>query len=106
MLSGSGLMPSDINIITEILAEYPAIQRAVVFGSRAKKNHHRGSDIDVALFGDEITDITTEIAGRLNEESPLPYFFDIIDYNTLSHRALREHIDRVGIEFYARPIES
>ncbi len=28
-----------------------------------------------------------------NEEYPIPYFFDILNYNTISNRNLKEHID-------------
>jgi len=36
----------------------------------------------------------------LNEESPLPYFFDLIHYEKLSNTNLKEHIDTIGIEIY------
>ena len=32
----------------------------------------------------------------------LPYLFDIIDYESLNTLALKEPIDRVGIEIYHR----
>ena len=38
----------------------------------------------------------------LNEESPLPYHFDIVVYNQITNADLKEHIDRVGVIIYAR----
>ena len=36
------------------------------------------------------------------EQLPLPYFFDVINNNTLSDSALREHIERVGVAIYQK----
>ena len=38
----------------------------------------------------------------LEEESPMPYFFDIVDYTHLTHEGMKNHIDRVGVFFYSR----
>lgn len=38
--------------------------------------------------------------GYLNEESPLPYDFDMIDYYLIDNAALKDHIDRVGMLIY------
>jgi uncharacterized protein len=38
----------------------------------------------------------------LNEESSLPYFFDIVHYEQISEQELTEHIDRVGMLIYKR----
>lgn len=36
------------------------------------------------------------------DELPMQYKFDIVDYNNINSCALREHIDRVGIEIYKK----
>ncbi len=36
----------------------------------------------------------------LEEEGPLPYFVDIVDYSKLTHKGLKEHVDRVGKVVY------
>lgn len=97
-----GLSAEDIHAITEILSRHPCITRAILFGSRAKGTHRRGSDIDLALVGSPSQDLLAAIAGKLNEETLLPYFFDIVDYHDLTHIALKEHIDRVGVVLYER----
>ena len=70
------------------------VQRAVVFGSRAKGNWRNNSDIDIAVFGDVHL---PELSARL-DELPTPYKFDVVGYESINHQPLREHIDRVGIE--------
>ena len=41
-------------------------------------------------------------ANDYNEESLLPYYFDILDYDAIVNHDLKEHIDRVGIVIYQR----
>jgi len=38
----------------------------------------------------------------LEEDSPMPYFFDIVDYTHLAHQELKDHIERVGITIFER----
>jgi len=69
-----------------------------LFGSRAKGNYKTGSDLDLAIKGDRITyEITARFADCLNEEKPVPYFFDVVHYEAIANPMLKSHIDRVGI---------
>jgi uncharacterized protein len=102
-----GLRAEDWAVIRGVLARYPGIKSAVLFGSRAKGTHRNGSDIDLALFGsgssDLDHDLILEISAVLNEETLLPYHFDLLDYDRLESPVLREHIDRVGIPIHPIP---
>jgi uncharacterized protein len=98
----SGLSLSDMKIITDVLKAYPNIEEAILFGSRAKGTQNPGSDVDIAIKGFEVELLTAQVRGELNDESPLPYTFDIVALDTLENKALREHIQRVGISFYIR----
>ena len=72
-----GLPPATLETIRRILAEVPAVKRAVIYGSRAKGTYRPGSDIDLALFGDGLDlDTLGKIATRL-DESPIPYQVDL-----------------------------
>ena len=68
------------------------IEKAIVFGSRAKGNFAPGSDVDLAIIGDE-----TKLSYALNEESHLIYYFDVLNLNKIANPNLKAHIDRVGI---------
>lgn len=96
-----GLKDGDIEIIIAILKKYPQIEQALIFGSRAKGNFKSGSDVDIVLKG-SVHDIITEIGFSLNEDSLLPYKFDVLDYNRISKQNLIDHINRVGIIFYEK----
>lgn len=95
-----GLPPATLEAIRRILAEEPAVKKAVIYGSRAKGTYRPGSDIDLTLYGDGLDlDILGRIATRLHE-SPIPYQVDLSIFELIDHAGLREHIQRVGQPFY------
>lgn len=57
--------------------------------------------MDLAIKGDRLTyEITARFADCLNEEKPLPYFFDVVYYEVIAEPKLKEQIDRVGMRIY------
>lgn len=96
-----GLSLLEIRVIRSALKRFPEIEKAVLFGSRAKGNFKPGSDVDIAIEGVAIThECINKLPGILNKESALPYFFDIVHYDIITETKLREHIDRVGKIIY------
>lgn len=98
-----GLDESVINKIIEILKKYEEVESAKIFGSRARGNYRNGSDIDIALFGENLTHtINTQIFFEI-DNLYLPYKIDLINFNTLkSDDKLRENILREGVDIYAK----
>ena len=97
-----GLPESAIEQICAIFASHREIERAVLYGTRAKGNFKPGSDIDLTLFG---TDLTHELLLDLLVELDdllLPWMIDLSLFASLNHPALQEHINRVGVVFYQR----
>lgn len=93
----TGLTEADMNHIRAAIKQFPEIEDAVIFGSRAKGTHKKASDVDLAIKGHAVTPETIQrLSFLLNEELPLPYFFDVIHYESLENQLLVEHIDRVG----------
>ena len=98
-----GLRQQDLTEIIRILQRFPAVEEAVIFGSRAKGNFKKGSDIDIAVKGKAIGyEAVASLSFLLNEESATPYFFDIVHFEEISEKALIEHINRVGQCIYSR----
>jgi predicted nucleotidyltransferase len=96
-----GVAPESFRLMLESFCKYPQIREVVLFGSRAKGTHHSGSDIDLAIKGDRpIPDVALDLQTLLNEELPIPYMVDVVDYHSLSHQNLIDHIDKVGISIY------
>lgn len=97
-----GLPDKTLATIRHILAECPAVEKAILYGSRAKGNHRPGSDIDLTLIGDRLDlNILGELSARL-DESPIPYQVDLSLWSRIDNAKLREHIERVGVVFYQR----
>lgn len=97
-----GLSNKTIEKICEVFAGFPAIEKAVLYGSRAKGNFKAGSDIDLTLYGATLTkDLRSAIACAL-DDLMLPYTVDLSVFDTLNHAELKEHIESVGIVFYER----
>ncbi len=98
-----GLLPRDIDEILQALGQFPAIDEAILFGSRAKGNFKPGSDVDIAIKGKAIDhSCVTAFSFFLNEESLLPYFFDVVHYEGITELELVQHIDRVGKLLYKK----
>lgn len=95
-----GLSQYDIEAIQGVFNQYPAIQKAILYGSRAKGNYRYNSDIDLTLIGEQLTysdlvQIDTDLDDLL-----LPYTIDLSIYHQVDNPDLIEHIERVGLVFY------
>ncbi len=96
-----GLKESDVFTICTILEQYPQVSYALIFGSRAKGNYKPGSDVDIALKGEKLNNqVLNNISFLLNEETNMPYKFDVLNYQSINETALIDHINRVGKLFY------
>lgn len=98
-----GLHESDLHLIITASQTIPEIEQLLLFGSRAKGTEKPGSDVDLAIKGKAVTyDTVLQLSDRLNEQLPLPYFFDVINYHSIQEPRLTEHIDNVGIVIFNR----
>jgi uncharacterized protein len=103
MNNSFGIYDRSYNLILEAIADISAIERAVVFGSRAMGNYKKGSDIDIAIFGKNVNFSTTSgLHAKLNEQLPIPYFVDVVNFNTIDTDALKEHILKEGKFLFER----
>ena len=97
-----GLSEITIEKIRGVFEAFPEIEKAILYGSRAKGNFKPTSDIDLTLYGDALTpDLRLTIASEL-DDLLLPYTIDLSIFAELNHAKLREHIERVGVVFYER----
>ncbi|MFH1076407.1 MAG: nucleotidyltransferase domain-containing protein [Pseudomonadota bacterium] len=97
----SGLEESDIEAICAVLARYPLVEKAILYGSRAMGNFKNGSDIDLTLIGGEC--LTLDVLYRIMDDIDdllLPYTFDLSILSYITDSDVLEHIQRVGITFY------
>ena len=95
-----GLRDDDIQKIRSVLVKYPAVEEAILYGSRAKGNYRNGSDIDLTLIGNDL-DLTKLLRIKTElDELLLPYKIDISIFHKIDNNDLVEHINRVGKVFY------
>jgi len=94
-----GLTDHDRAIIRDAIARYPEIQRVTLFGSRAMGTFGRGSDIDLALEGPNLTTATRAKLAADLEDSNLPYKVDVLIRTPKLDKAVEQHIRRYGKPF-------
>jgi predicted nucleotidyltransferase len=97
-----GLSQQTIDAITGVFKKYQQINCAVLYGSRAKGNYRRNSDIDLTLIGENL-DLTAlfKIETAL-DDLLLPYKIDLSIYQNIENKDLLEHINQAGITFYEK----
>ncbi len=92
-----GLLERDLHYMIEAFVKHPEIDKVILFGSRAMGNCKRSSDVDLAIIGDNVDRrIVATLLDDLNEEFPIPYYFDVIHYQGISNEELKKHIDTEG----------
>jgi predicted nucleotidyltransferase len=99
-MNAHGLNRQTVEHIQDVLAHFPAVRRAVLFGSRAKGTAKQGSDIDLALYGEGLD---WHVLGRIKDELDnllLPYTFSLLHHDARTDFEVAAHIARVGVPFY------
>ena len=97
-----GLSQNVVDRITRVLARFPDVEQAILFGSRAKATHKPGSDIDLALVG---AGLDWRIVGKIYDaldDLLLPHRFSLIVYDETTDPEVAAHIQRVGIPLFQR----
>lgn len=97
-----GLDSKDIAAIKKVFLQHVEIEKAILYGSRAKGNYRKESDIDLTLLGEEIGltqlfEIETELDDLL-----LPYKIDLSIYHKIENPDLIQHIERIGVSFFEK----
>lgn len=96
-----GLTETELQTIIEYISRHSEVEEAVLFGSRVIGSYKKASDIDIAIKGAQVTAFTAAtLKSELEEETTIPYFFDIVSYRQLRHREFIQHIDSYGISIY------
>lgn len=97
----NGLPGPVIQKICAVFAHYPQVEKAVLYGSRAKGTYKNGSDIDLTLHGgDALTlNVLCKIANDL-DDLYLPYTIDLSIFHDISDPDVIGHIQRVGVRIY------
>lgn len=96
--------PEETGIRKEALEEIRSLARkhkldkVVLFGSRARGDYQRASDIDLAVSGGDILNFTLDV----NEEVSTLLTFDIVELKQASGREFLESVKKEGILLYEK----
>lgn len=88
--------------IGKVFKNHSNIDRVLIFGLRARGNFSVGSDIDLALIGNNISFNQILDVGIQIDDLDLLYKVDVIDYNKKKRTLIGEQIDKYGLLFYER----
>ncbi|PCJ18795.1 MAG: hypothetical protein COB02_10200 [Candidatus Cloacimonadota bacterium] len=95
-----GLNQSLIDDLITIFSNFQQIDKVVLYGSRAKGNYRKGSDIDLSFFGETLNlNAIFKIQDKI-EDLDSPYLFDLSIFHQIDNPDLIDHIKRIGIEVY------
>jgi len=78
------------------------VKRAVLFGSRAMGSNTITSDVDIVLYGDQLTLTDQAGLGAVIEQIPMAQSVDLVLHNSIRDESLLDHIQRCGVEWYVR----
>lgn len=92
-----GLNHRVVRDIYQVLASYPAVKKAVLFGSRGRGDYRYNSDIDLAVYVEG--EAPPELYLDLDEAAGI-YQLDYINMNTLTDAKLRQVIETEGVQIY------
>jgi len=95
-----GISEKSLEQICLVFNRYPAVRKAVLYGSRAKGTYKNGSDIDLVIDGKDIDMQTFRRILRDLDDLMLPYTIDISVYSQIDNDDLIDHIKRVGKVIY------
>jgi len=92
-----GLEDKKIKKIVSVFNKYKAVEKAVIFGSRARGDFEYNSDIDIAVYtnGQSVTGLQSEL-----EEAAGIYKFNLVFMDELNNDQLRQNIEKDGVEIY------
>ncbi len=96
-MSNSGLRPEIIDSICALAKEY-GLDRVILFGSRARGDYRKTSDIDLAVIGGDVTRFTLDV----EEKTPTLLKYDIVDLGGVVQEELRVSIENEGKLLYEK----
>ena len=96
-MNGTGIAEQVINEII-LLAQKHAIEKVILFGSRARGDYHRASDIDLAVSGGDVMAFAVDV----EEQTSTLLTYDVIDMNQKHQTGIMESIEKEGKLLYEK----
>lgn len=97
-----GLSDKETTIMNGLFEQVPHLESVILYGSRAKGNYRKYSDVDITLTGNGLTISDQYKLENLLYESDLPYFYDVSILDKITNPDLVDHIRRRGITIWGK----
>lgn len=97
-----GLEDHIIDSIQGVFKSFDRLEKVILYGSRALGTYKEGSDIDLSIFGSDLSINYLQQIELSLDELMLPYQIDLSIFSFISNDSLVEHINRIGIDFYIK----
>jgi predicted nucleotidyltransferase len=94
-MENTGIKSAVIEEIRTLANKYH-VKKVILFGSRARGDFKRTSDIDIAAEGGEFARFALDV----DEETSTLLKFDIVDMERNIQKELRDSIEKEGIVIY------
>lgn len=96
-----GLSEEELSTLQNVFSNFDNISQVILFGSRAIRTNRKSSDVDLAIKGEDLgINTISKLKNILEEQTKLPYFFDIIIYDHINNQELKEQIDKYGVSIW------
>ena len=99
-----GFSPRALGLLRGVFAQNAHVERAIVYGSRAKGNYRNGSDIDITLEGPALTFTDLMRIETALDDLNLPWEIDLSLISHIDNPDLLAHIARVGKPLWVREL--
>lgn len=97
-----GLTERSYKELMEILSSIPEIEEVLIYGSRARGDYWRASDVDLSIKGKNFTRRNLAILNDRLYESHIPQIFDTHIYADIKNLQFKENVDQDGKVLYQR----
>ena len=95
-----GLYTMEMDKIIMSIASIDGVDKAVIYGSRAKGNYKPFSDVDISLVGKSLSYSDLLRLHSIIDDLLLPYEIDLNIFDLIQNENLKEHILRCGRVIY------
>lgn len=95
----NGLPENILEKLKSVFVKHPEIQSVTLFGSRARGDFKKNSDIDLAVRFFQSEDKLAKLKWDL-DELPLIHKIDVVDYDGVKNPKFKEQIQTEGVVIY------
>lgn len=97
-----GLTEYIINEIVQVIVKYSEVEKACIFGSRARGEFKKTSDIDLAIFSTSISSTKLNLLRNDIDLLDIIYKVDVVHFESLIKDGLKNNIINEGIEIFKK----